>query len=1143
MKAYAAGDYAAALKDFSKYLDETRAADWKPGQADTEALFAYGKSRASVELAGARHLWEAKTVFEHYLRLKPADEQAETMLLDIYPRLNHNAEAVTLADDVLARRPNDVPALKARTKALIQRGLQQDAKFFTEALATGEKLNAAAPEDTEGHLLTQLAAASAKQPPEDVIAKAKSQVDDHPNDPRFELVLASAYVYANKLPEAAQWLRTAAARKAPDARFVDELVIRLDALGMFRDALPVLERAAADLGATDASLMRKLVQRQWQSGQYAAVAKRLEGLDQTSEKTDATLLGLRALALYAMNKGTEAAPIVDALDRRGKADSMAFAWSTALQARFGAAGLSPKEQVEKYKAALERDPANAVIHYLRGEAYSKLGENTLALDAWTESARRAPSWAAPRTRMAAALAGEGRYADAVRAAEDAYRRSSDDLTIVVVWAQAAYALLEQSPGQKELERLRARWKTSSAPRPASPTRCRSTRPSSPAAASSTPPPRWCARRSPPSPRRRRRCWRGWRRSAVRMPWGWTTKSPSASARRSPPPAAPTPAPARRSPRRWSATTPAARRKASTCSTAPAPRPAPRATRCPGNWRWRNTPTPSATRRRRRRGSSSPTRTPRTSPSSRPHCGRRARFQDREFWRRTIDRVKSLTVENSQLWRLEDARWLLTAPELSEQNQSNVLTTLHELARNAPQSPEPRRLLAVAYERSASAPGAAAPKQQEAYNSAVKAMQEACDLRPGDVGMVAELSRLMRTAGRGDEALKYLDRLAARPRLEPPARLRLADLYAEHGQPRRAIDVAAPLAGNGADPARGTDPSDAVVAATVPRLAKWHRALGEDDAAAALYRGLLTPRRRRRRRRDRTRPRRADDPRRRQLLRRPRRGRAGGRIPRPPRRSEAPARGEGTGSREVSERHAQQEAGKWYQAAAAAPGASAGVWRELAGFHLRHRRFTDALAAADAGLKQYDKDPDLLAMKARAGELEPLAENPVAQPLFSFLSFDPRNAPAVEMLSILRGPRDPKQNQNPGDTVAKLQAAADRSPNFLPLQVAAARGNLRLGDAARAEQLARRAAATFPDDVDAIRLLASVYAAQSKWPELRDTATNWRRLTPRDTLEPDLLLARVQLNSNDAAGAAARLEPFAKAEIAKRKPAPKTLAPK
>jgi hypothetical protein len=54
MKAYAAGDYAGALKDFSKYLDETRAADWKPGQADTEALFAYGKSRASVELAGLR---------------------------------------------------------------------------------------------------------------------------------------------------------------------------------------------------------------------------------------------------------------------------------------------------------------------------------------------------------------------------------------------------------------------------------------------------------------------------------------------------------------------------------------------------------------------------------------------------------------------------------------------------------------------------------------------------------------------------------------------------------------------------------------------------------------------------------------------------------------------------------------------------------------------------------------------------------------------------------------------------------------------------------------------------------------------------------------------------------------------------------
>src|SRR5687767_9444085 len=49
MGAYAAGDYAAALPHFSKYLTESKAADKPRGRADTEALFAYGKSRAGVE--------------------------------------------------------------------------------------------------------------------------------------------------------------------------------------------------------------------------------------------------------------------------------------------------------------------------------------------------------------------------------------------------------------------------------------------------------------------------------------------------------------------------------------------------------------------------------------------------------------------------------------------------------------------------------------------------------------------------------------------------------------------------------------------------------------------------------------------------------------------------------------------------------------------------------------------------------------------------------------------------------------------------------------------------------------------------------------------------------------------------------------
>lgn len=1117
MKAYAAGDYSTALKHFSKYLDETRASEWKPGTGDPEALFAYGKSRASVELVGARHLLEARNIFEHYLRLRPADEQAERMLLDIYPRLDQNNEAIVLADDVLSRRPGDLYALKAKIKALIQHGYRKDAKAFDEAIAVGEQLSAAAPDDLEGHLLTQLAAASAKHPPEDVIAKARRQVDAHPDDPRFELVLASAYVYADRLPEAQEWLRKAAARKAPDAKFVDELVIRLDALGMFRAVLPVLERAAADLGAADPSLTRKLVQRQWQAGQYAAVARRLEGLDPASERSDPALLGLRALALYALERGPDAAAVVDALDRRGKGDSIAFAWSTALKARFGAASLSPKEQLEKYKAALDRDPANAVLYYLRGEAYSKLGESALALDNWNDCARRAPSWAAPRTRRAAALLAEGRFADAVRAAEDAYKRATDDLGIVVIWAQAAYGLLEQSPGEKELEKLARTVEEIQRAVPGEPNTlpihaavlARNGKSEAAAqvvrAALSTEP--------PPSPALLARLAAVSRDTGLGLEDEIAGRLEQAVARAGDADAGPGPAIAAALDR-LDAGDPAGGLKLLAAARA-------KAGAAGDTLPWRI----AVAQYLDAIGDASAARTwvelaeqhPRDLAVQSAALRTRARFQDREFWKRTIGRVKDLTVENSQLWRLEEMRWLLTEPKLSDTDNARVLATLTELANTAQHSPEPRQLLAIHHERAANAPGASAQAQQAGLNNAVKAMEEACDRRPADVGMVAELARLMRAAGRGDEAIKYFDRCAARPRLQPAARLRLAELYADHGQPRRAIELARGL---------GDD--------VAPRLAKWHRALGENDAAAALYRRIL------------------DVP--------PVDGPAAAGAGAAPRSLDAQtvldaatffaARGEVAqaqkflarlddlrlqpGGRELvrakyAERHAPADAPGWYAAATEVPNATAGAWRELAGYHLRNRRFGDAAARADAGLKKYPNDADLLAMKERARELEPLAQDPSAQPLLTYLSFDPRNAPAGEMLAVVRFARG---GEPLGATVAKLRAAADRHPRFMPLQVASARGHLRMGEPDKAEQVARRAAAAFPGDVDAARLLCSVYAASAKWPELSEAAMTWRRLSPGDTLEPDVLLARVQLQAGDAAAAADRLRPHAVAEAAR-----------
>ena len=1127
MAAYAAGDYAGALPHFDKYLTLSKTAERPAGKADTEALLAYGKSRAAIETPSNRHLWEAKNVFERYLALRPGDSEAQGMLLDIYPKLNHNQEAIGLADEVLSRDPNDTRALRSKTRALIQKGLLQEPKAFGDALAVAEKLNAVAPLDLNGHLLAQYTLFCLKRPADEVIGRANDLLADHPDDPRFELLLASAYLYADRMEPARQWLKSAASRKAPDVAFVDELVTRLDSVGQFAQSQEVLERAAGDFPG-EASLTRAAIERLWQAGRYDAVLERLGGMDPRSPKSDPALVGLRALTLLkhpGMDK--EAAPIIEALSERAGTDNVALAWSTALKTlspwlggdafsttRPGAAGSNSaggnaagadsagagallKEGVEKLKASLEKDPGNPFFHYYLAAFYKGLGERTLAIESLNQAWRRAPAWAEPRRAAAGLLAEEGRYAEAVRRAEDAYRRSPGDLDVVVTWAQAAYGLLETLPEQRELDRLLRMVQEIQRVAPGEPNTlpiyaavlARSGKPEEAgdvvrSALSAKPP-------HPPEVLARL--------AAVSREAGLGMDEEIAGLLRDRvaeggPAAAYTAAV-----ERYYAGQPAEGLKLLKDAAAKAAggddkRATPQ---------WRRVVAqyldlagdPEALKHWVELADQHPGDLLVQTAALRARC----RQYDRAFWRRTIDRVKQLTVENSQLWRLEEARWMLTG-ELGEKEQAAVLATLTELARNAPFSAEPQRLLAVAHERTAA--GQAPQAQQQSLRSAAEAMTRAWDLRPGDGGVTAELVRLLRLTGRSEEAVKYLDRAAARPHLEPAGRLRLAELYADQGQYAKAIALASPL---------GDD--------ALPRLAKWHRATGDETKAADAYAKLL------------------DDP-----------------------RLDATtvldaatyfaARGKTTdaekflakldgmklrpGGKELirakyAERFAPAEATKLFADAARQPGASPGVWRELSGHLLRQKKFPDALAAAEAGLRATDpKDADLLAIRERVRELEAVARDPLAQPLILFLSYDPRNAAAGDMLIVLK---ESAAGRLPaGDAAARFRAAADRHPSFLPLQVAAARAHLKLGEPQKAEAVARRAAASFPDDPEAARLLAAVYSGMGRWQELREAATAWRRLAGDNPLEPDLHVARAMLNLSDAAGAAERLERYATSEL-------------
>src|SRR6185503_4896731 len=104
----------------------------------------------------------------------------------------------------------------------------------------------------------------------------------------------------------------------------------------------------------------------------------------------------------------------------------AAAWSAALSARFGDNQLDPKTAISRYRTALARDPDNAVIHFMIGEAYARLGENELAVTSWLRAAELVPSWSRPHVLIARTYAGSGRIPDALEEAQMAVQCAPDD---------------------------------------------------------------------------------------------------------------------------------------------------------------------------------------------------------------------------------------------------------------------------------------------------------------------------------------------------------------------------------------------------------------------------------------------------------------------------------------------------------------------------------------------------------------------------------------------------------------------------------------------------------------------------------------------------------------------------------------------
>lgn len=1055
LAAWRAGEYEPALQSLGRYLARF--------DHDRDALFAYADARRRVEAPGGRHLAEAiATLSTRLLPRHPGDLEATRLLVELYTETGASADAVALCDRLLQRAPGDPVALRCRAVALSQTARVED------ALAASLQYNAARPDDVREQLRTLWLMWRAKKSPAEILHRAESLLAERPRDPRCELVMAVACGYANDREGTLRNLRSAAGRADLDAVVVRELVSRFDGLKLFEESRDLLRRAAERTG--DVAIRRLLVSRLWQEARHDEVLQLLQALDAADPRSDAALLGYKALSLASLGLREQATTLVAALAAR-PSDPLARAWQQAMSTLFADPAPPPKEAILRLRSAMSRDRDNGLFRAWMGDAFWRLGESELAMAAWTESAELMPSWAEPLRKLSRARLAAGAVDDALSAAEEAYRRSPT-LESAVNLVTVRFRKLETSPREVDAVELLQQVRQVQTIVPFEPR----TLPIEVALLART-------------DQRDRAIARTLEALQARPPLDGQTLLNLAAVSRS--------EQLGLQQRIFDAAAPPARTPMLTLSQAGDLAAAGKteealsllrdaATRGGNGVEWQMVQAqflesighPAAARHWVDLGDRNPEHLEVQRLILAAADSARA---DRAFIARTIERLRQLTGEAGQQWKLERAKWLLASNDYDDSVQA--VTLLTEMIQRG--LSKPRIYLARALEQTGN------------INTAIEHLKAASDADPRDPRPVLELVRLLRTQSKLEDVRRYALRLARDGVLGNDERLTVASLLVELGEPQRAVDLLAAAEFRGAnDPAcrvllaelyrrRGLvadaerlydlllsapEPSSA----TILSAADFYASTARTDRAAAVLRRLEDPRFS------------------------------------PATRALVQAR--------YNELHGEEEtARRLYVTATELAPENAAHWIRRAEFEMARGRYADAARIADEAMARGISDGRLASLRLEAEALQEGSSSPSdLAPLIKALAKDPGRAPQVQMLTALQQAR--RDGLGDRETAARLREVADRHPRFLPLQQHMVRLYLQAGQPDDAVTLAMRTMDALPSSGDAAELAVVACRAAGRWLEMRQAAERWRQRGVAGGDAADAALAEALLRLNQPAEA-------------------------
>lgn len=387
---------------------------------DVAALFALAQARLSVPEQNNSHLGEARQLLLQVLALDPKQIDARRQLMSLYARARFWKELQEQAETMLAQSPNDPPSLRYRAQAISTQNRP------AEALSAWINYVNEAPNDIPAQLEALAAMRKAGKSLDDVSARANQLVSEHADDARFLILKAWTCLERKETTQALELLDQVSQKARLDVDLARIVLDQYDRTGEFDRASALLERSASL--QHDPKFSAILIDRLYQRGRFDLCIERIDAMDASIRELPRNQ-AIKALSLRSLGKPDQAGAIE--LSLAHQLDNIeAQYWARVLQTQLDDS-MPVSKRLETLRDALTRWPEESILLMAYGQALAEVNEYALALSVLEDAARRAPAWPLPHQERARLFMQIGDLRAARAASSQALRRAPNQLAGIV----------------------------------------------------------------------------------------------------------------------------------------------------------------------------------------------------------------------------------------------------------------------------------------------------------------------------------------------------------------------------------------------------------------------------------------------------------------------------------------------------------------------------------------------------------------------------------------------------------------------------------------------------------------------------------------------------------------------------------------